>query len=513
MRTFSFRIIWPKASIWSGPPSDGQRILTSTGNDGNWVSHFWNAAGGLLLISPNDAPPSASFPSTTIYLTGICYAGSNGGNGGGDCCPPEYNIVYKGTQIKIGDKFSNFGGISSTTNHVGKYPLDIFDGNWSRLGDNRTFKFIGNDLEKLTRLLPSYTQVTNQILVDNLPYFASTGEDSFNNCIYTSLVEDDGNYTPTGGWTADGSTRNRFYFNIGDPVSIDGLFYVNGLGNSGIKRCIVYGSVVEPSQVVGDTTGLSQLFTGTFNERGDGDVSSSVKKFITFPTEFTAYSWVCVDVFSNYGNSLETKLQVLEVFKGVLGISTTPPATGDFVKYVPVWGDNGNGQGLVTLNKSSGGHGPTEWAYSEAADYNTLHIRNRDALTDSVGELILFENNPIKRSYRDIGLHTDEDSLEDSRRVLIKTDTPIVSINVGSFNGSDVLPRIFVKSNVNIFKIIVYDTNGYRTATETFNIYNAEDTTSILVPLTNIVLPFADTGSILTFMRNPFNAETWIRTE
>jgi hypothetical protein len=71
-----------QATIWSGPPSNGQRILTSTGNDGNWVSHFWNAAGGLLLISPNDAPPSTSFPSTDIWVTGICYSGQTSSGGG-----------------------------------------------------------------------------------------------------------------------------------------------------------------------------------------------------------------------------------------------------------------------------------------------------------------------------------------------------------------------------------------------------------------------------------------------
>lgn len=42
---------------------------------------LWNSAGGLLLISPNDAPPSASFPSTEIWVTGICYAGAVGGGG------------------------------------------------------------------------------------------------------------------------------------------------------------------------------------------------------------------------------------------------------------------------------------------------------------------------------------------------------------------------------------------------------------------------------------------------
>lgn len=71
-----------QATIWNGPPSNGNKILTSTGNDGTWVSHFWNSAGGLLLISPNDAPPSSSFPSTDLWVTGIGYAGATSGGGG-----------------------------------------------------------------------------------------------------------------------------------------------------------------------------------------------------------------------------------------------------------------------------------------------------------------------------------------------------------------------------------------------------------------------------------------------
>ncbi len=68
--------------IFSGPPSNGNMISTAVGNDGNWVSHFWNPAVGMLLISDADAPPSASFPSTDIYLCGFFYNGQTGGAGG-----------------------------------------------------------------------------------------------------------------------------------------------------------------------------------------------------------------------------------------------------------------------------------------------------------------------------------------------------------------------------------------------------------------------------------------------
>ncbi|CAH9012040.1 putative coil containing protein [Vibrio phage 501E54-1] len=71
-----------QASIWIGKPSEGNLLLTSSGSDGNWVSHFWNPAGGLLLISPTDAPPSAVIPTTDLYITGFTYTGATGGGGG-----------------------------------------------------------------------------------------------------------------------------------------------------------------------------------------------------------------------------------------------------------------------------------------------------------------------------------------------------------------------------------------------------------------------------------------------
>ncbi|AUR89056.1 coil containing protein [Vibrio phage 1.121.O._10N.286.46.C4] len=65
--------------IFSGLPSQGNMISTAAGNDGNWVSHFWNPAVGMLLISEADAPPSATFPSQDLYLCGFYYNGASGG--------------------------------------------------------------------------------------------------------------------------------------------------------------------------------------------------------------------------------------------------------------------------------------------------------------------------------------------------------------------------------------------------------------------------------------------------
>ena len=70
-----------QAQIWIGPPSNGQQLLSSTGSDADWTSHVWNAAAGALLISDADAPPSASIPSTDLYLTGFQYVGA-GASGG-----------------------------------------------------------------------------------------------------------------------------------------------------------------------------------------------------------------------------------------------------------------------------------------------------------------------------------------------------------------------------------------------------------------------------------------------
>lgn len=70
-----------QAQIWIGPPSAGQQLLSSTGSDADWTSHVWNAAAGALLISDADAPPSASIPSTDLYLTGFQYVGA-GASGG-----------------------------------------------------------------------------------------------------------------------------------------------------------------------------------------------------------------------------------------------------------------------------------------------------------------------------------------------------------------------------------------------------------------------------------------------
>lgn len=67
--------------IFAGLPSEGNLISTAAGNDGNWVSHFWNPAVGMLLISSDDAPPSATFPDETLYVCGMFYNGTTGSGG------------------------------------------------------------------------------------------------------------------------------------------------------------------------------------------------------------------------------------------------------------------------------------------------------------------------------------------------------------------------------------------------------------------------------------------------
>ena len=70
------------------------------------------------------------------------------------------------------------------------------------------------------------------------------------------------------------------------------------------------------------------------------------------------------------------------------------PTVGAFTKYNPVWGDNLNEQGVVILNSANTGHGATEWAFSEANKFNTLHDSEYNVLTDSNGALIVFNRSP-----------------------------------------------------------------------------------------------------------------------
>lgn len=66
---------------------------------------------------------------------------------------PEFKDVW----ITAGQKFHDYQGIICVKSHYGVYPLDIFDGNWSRIGDTSRYIFVGTEEEKLTRLQRSYS--------------------------------------------------------------------------------------------------------------------------------------------------------------------------------------------------------------------------------------------------------------------------------------------------------------------------------------------------------------------
>jgi len=70
------------ARIFIGPPSNGNLLFSSAGFDGNWVSHFWSPALGLLMIAPDDKPISAAIGGDDLYVCGFTYSGATASGGG-----------------------------------------------------------------------------------------------------------------------------------------------------------------------------------------------------------------------------------------------------------------------------------------------------------------------------------------------------------------------------------------------------------------------------------------------
>lgn len=454
--------------IFSGLPSGGNRILTSTGNDGNWVSHFWNAAGGLLLIAEDSAPPSTTFPNQDIYICGMVYNGLTGGGvgvEGGD----EYTQEYLGEFIRAGDKFTNFGNVICVSDHIGKYPLDIFDGNWRHIGDDRTFRFKGNDSEKLTRLITSYSSITTPVKTEGTTVFTNSPSNYVNqdieNVFYDSLRAENGSYRQgSTGYTSrnifsNGRGTLRIYCELGETKVLNGLFYVNGDGNRAIKTVAVYGANTQPTDNWGDTTNLTQLYFGNLEPNVFVNNTTETNN-IRFNDSTQTYSWVVIDIYSVYslqGNS-ECSFEFLQPYSGIFEVTTTPPINGVYTTYEPYWGDHGNGQGEVILNLGDGGHGLTEWAYSEAASYNTLHIRNKDVLCDKNGELILFERSPYQIAQVDVNADTSGGNV----RVEVHEAIPVYHVNVGV--GTLNRPRFAefeVPDHIDSFNVKYYNSGGH----------------------------------------------------
>ncbi|AHK11232.1 hypothetical protein S14_123 [Shewanella sp. phage 1/4] len=376
--------------VGGAPTAGGVELTTTVGLDiGGEVGWFFNYANGLLLFSTDVRPPSGFVGSDEIWVCGFRYVGETGG--GGETIP-EYTEVYLGQDIKAGDKFSNYGGVIAVRDHVGVWPMDIFSGVWNRIGDDRTFRFEGTDQEKLTRLLPSYEQDNNPIAIPDTAAIYTQGVQAPDVFITANKAEPTNNSVwSTGDDVNQIVPRYRIYCYVGNNVPLNGFVYQNaGDTPTGVKDIVVYVSDVEPSQRHADSTNLTEVFVGTMNARASNVDQRDV---ISFDQDYTG-SWVTIDTFSNHGDPDFIGLNWVEFFSGNYYISTVMPTVGAFTKYNPVWGDNLNEQGVVILNSANTGHGATEWAFSEANKFNTLHDSEYNVLTDSNGALIVFNRSP-----------------------------------------------------------------------------------------------------------------------
>lgn len=509
--------------IFSGLPSEGNRILTSTGNDGVWVSHFWNAAGGLLLIAEDSAPPSASFPNQTIHICGFVYEGEVGGGGATSDAGNVYVESYLNENISVGDKFTNYNGVICIKDHIGKWPMDIFDGNWKRIGDDRMFRFEGTEQQKLTRLLPSYSQSIPVDLAEGTTVFATSTRDRItspvDNIFYPSLKQDNGEYTVAGGWQSQVGqvTNQRVYYDTGTLQVFNGLFYVNGLGERGSQRVTVYTSTEQPvHNQWAANEGLVQRYDGTLEFRPDEEDTTSANNHIAFTDDLSEYQWIIIDISTNYGGDT-TDIQWVQPYQGIAEVSTLPPAIGTFTTYDPIWGDNGNNQGRVILNVNVGGNGATEWAYSDVDNLPTLHFRERDVLADKEGELILFEPNLQVRSFLNLPI-TDDAAAADSSSILVVDErNRSLAIELGALTTPTttiIVPRLMIHNSVNEINIRFTDSKDTRllVAEPNFDISFYEGTD--LIDPDTISIPFQDvtTNTRMTFIRDYTTPNNdWIR--
>ena len=80
-----------------------------------------------------------------------------------------YTESLVGETIKIGSKYSDYEGIICIREHVGVYPVDIFDGNWQRIGDRTYLVFNGTTPEKDSRLVTSWLDGDTMLVVTTKP--------------------------------------------------------------------------------------------------------------------------------------------------------------------------------------------------------------------------------------------------------------------------------------------------------------------------------------------------------
>ncbi len=307
----------------------------------------------------------ANSPPMTMYLdmdsdelwrrtTAETWVRFGEGEGGGGWL--EYTESLKGTDILEGELYSHpyYKTLIALNDHVGKYPLDIFDGNWKSLTTDQTFTHQGTDAERLLRLVPTLVSTKP---IENVPIASGQAP-----------------------WVSE--IPQRFILELHDSLYLYAIKYQNSPEpTKRVKAVKIYSASEYPSESIASTARMTLLHSG--------DLQTSR----TIPVERVKTKYIVVDCLSNYGHPTQLALESLEVLAYVGDFLTSNTAYTNFKTIDPIWGDNGNGQGIVTSREAGtcdGSVGDTEWAFASEDALNTLHEPDGLALTDDEGELLLF---------------------------------------------------------------------------------------------------------------------------
>ena len=198
----------------------------------------------------------------------------------------------------------------------------------------------------------------------------------------------------------------RVWIDLGVSTQIGALSYNNyhdagGNVARGIKGVNVYVSKYKPtdSWQPGDTN-LVLLYSGEFELHEPIDDLQT--KIISLPKFTDTFRFVTIDVLSNWGDDEYVGFRHLTIGSGTSSVTTVKPDTIAEI-FEPVWGDSGNGEGIVieTVNPVvDETHGPTEWAEAEKEGWSTFHSETLQAISDN-GNYLLFDPWPDRDGHRD----------------------------------------------------------------------------------------------------------------
>lgn len=349
---------------------------------------------------------------------------------------PYWLPSMAGTTVKVGTEFYDYDGIICTKEHIGVYPLDIFDGNWKRKGDDRQFIFRGTEAEKLTRLDCSYVPLG----FIKVPWgrhhdMFVTSQASFykgvKNAFFSSHEQNIGSADK--GWESaqltdpiGDSIQQRLWVGLNHAYVIEKVRISNfhDAGNDvgkGVQFIRIYGTNTTPSNTFKNIEGMDFLYGGVVAVHSEEDK----EEFFDIEIDNKlSHKFIVIDVYSNWGDTDSVGVREITFWTG--GNTAYLEAPDQEYKLIqPVWGDNGNLQGTVIqreLGESDPEHGPTEWAEAEMHNTNTLHDSNGLCLSSN-GENILFSpGTPVGKSEWATADALNLPSLHDSTTLLALGD-------------------------------------------------------------------------------------------